>query len=271
MASLVIRIVGGYPGHACTTGNALLNHGMVRSALFAPLASLALAFGPPVSAQTLAEVTATPESTAVLFLRSVRAIRWRAAAQFMHPSTLATFRDVVGYMVDTDSTGALRRDFTGADDAASFRSLAPTTVFERAVGRMVDDMPGLMHSLFDHDDHVIGHVMEGADTTHVVYRTIERLQGAKPEVRVIQMARTPDGWRVLWSDELEVLDAALRGIPRRRRPPPGGAPISRAGTASASPRSAERPAPRRSEGPSPCPPPRPHVRRRCPPGGPAYT
>jgi hypothetical protein len=170
--------------------------------------------------QTLRELTATPESTAVHFLRSVRAIRWRIAARFMHDSTLATFRDVIGYMVDTDSTGGLRRAYAGAEDPASFRRLAPATVFERAVGRMVDEMPGFMHSLFDHDDDVLGHVTEGVGTAHVVYRTIERLQGAQPEVRVIQMARTPDGWRVLWSDELEVLEAALRGIPRQARPPP---------------------------------------------------
>lgn len=177
----------------------------------------------PAPAQTLAQLTANPDSTAWLFLRSVRAIRWHAAAQFMHAATLDAFRDVVGYMVDTDSTGALRREFTGTTSDAEFRALAPAVVFERAVGRTVDDMPGFMHSLFDHDDRVIGHVMESADSAHVVYRTIERLQGARPEVRVIQMARTPEGWRVLWSDELEVLEAALRGIPRTRRPPPGGA------------------------------------------------
>jgi len=193
---------------------------MPRSALAALLFALAAPVPAALPAQTLPELTATPESTAVLFLRSVRAIRWRAAAQFMHPSTLATFRDVVGYMVDTDSTGALRRTYAGADDVGSFRALPPATVFERAVGRMVDEMPGFMHALFDHDDDVIGHVLEGADTAHVVYRTLERLQGAVPEVRVIQMARTADGWRVLWSDELEVLEAALRGIPRSRRGPP---------------------------------------------------
>ena len=202
---------------------------MHRSALLVPLAALSLGSPLPLRGQTLAGLTATPESTAVLFLRSVRAIRWRAAAQFMHPSTLATFRDVVGYMVDTDSTGGLRHAYVGADDPASFRALPPATVFERAVGRMVDDMPGLMHALFDHDDEVIGHVVEGVDTAHVVYRTIERLQGAQPEVRVIQMAHTPEGWRVLWSDELEVLDAALRGIPRKPRPPTGGDPPAPAG------------------------------------------
>jgi len=192
---------------------------MHRAASLSLAVVLSAAPAGPVAAQTLAQLTASPDSTAVLFLRSVRAIRWRAAAQFIHPATLERFRDVVGYMVNTDSTGALLKEFTGVSTDAQLRALPPAVVFDRAVGRMVDDMPGFMHSLFDHDDHVIGHVTEGADSAHVVYRTIERLQGAQPEVRVIQMARTPEGWRVLWSDELEVLEAALRGIPRTRRPP----------------------------------------------------
>jgi hypothetical protein len=44
-----------------------------RSLLFVALASAA---AEPVRAQTLAELTATPEATADAFLRSVRAIRW---------------------------------------------------------------------------------------------------------------------------------------------------------------------------------------------------
>lgn len=196
---------------------------LVALALAGPGAAPASAQG---SAQTLAALTASPDSTAVLFLRSVRAIRWRAATQFIHPSTLERFRDVIGYMVDTDSTGALRREYTGTETEAAYRALEPAVAFDRAVGAMVDEMPGFMHSLFDHDDHVIGHVNEGADSAHVVYRTIERLQGAMPEVRVIQMARTSAGWRVLWSDELEVLLAALQGIPRsRQRQPPPGTPL----------------------------------------------
>jgi hypothetical protein len=35
-----------------------------------------------------------------------------------------------------------------------------------------------------------------------------------PEVKVMQLERGPEGWRVLWSDELEVLEAALRGVGR---------------------------------------------------------
>ncbi len=61
---------------------------------------------------------------------------------------------------------------------------------------------------------------EGADAAHVVYRTTARISGGVPEMKVMTLSRTPDGWRVWWSDELEVLDAALRGIARSRTPPP---------------------------------------------------
>jgi hypothetical protein len=50
----------------------------------------------------------------------------------------------------------------------------------------------------------------------VVYRTVARISGAVPEVKVMQMRRGVAGWRVAWSDELEVLEAALRGAPRAR-------------------------------------------------------
>ena len=169
--------------------------------------------------RSLAEVTATPEDVATLFLRSVRAIRWSAATQFISQGTLTRFDDVVTMLADADTTGETRRYLTRTD-ATGLGALPSDEVFDRAVGTMIDDMPGLMHALFDHDDDVIGHVAEGADRAFVVYRTVERLSGAVPEVRVIETVRTPDGWRVEWSDELAVLETALRGVPRTRRPPP---------------------------------------------------
>ena len=194
------------------------------------LAVLAVLVPPavPVAAQaTLKELTATPEQAATLFLRSVRAIRWRTAAQFIHPETLARFKAVVAMISDADTTGSLRRYLTDTPSARALAALDPATVFDRSVGRTIDSLPGLMHSLYDHDDHVLGHVMEGTDTAHVVYRTIERLSGAVPDVQVMQAERTPDGWRILWSDELGVLEAALRGVRLAVKPVSGGATIPR--------------------------------------------
>lgn len=167
-----------------------------------------------------AELSTTPEDAARAFLRSVRAIRWDVAGRFLHPATSERFALVVQYISDPDSTGRVR-DYLVGTDSAGLAAMPPPEVFARAVEATVSDMPGLMHAVFDRDDAVVGHVAEGTDSAHVVYRTTARISGATPEVKVMQLARTPDGWRVLWSDELEVLEAALSGVPRMAR---GGPP-----------------------------------------------
>jgi len=173
-------------------------------------------------ARTLAELTSTPEKAATLFLRSVRAIRWDAAAQFMADSTLIRFHDVVTMMVHADTSGYVRSFLTGAD-SATYTRMDDREVFTRALNALFDDMPGLMHAVYDHDDKVLGHVAESRDTAHVVYRTTPRISGGVSVVKVMQLVRTPQGWRVWWSDELEVIEAALRGIARGRHPPPPSA------------------------------------------------
>lgn len=160
-----------------------------------------------------AELSATPADAARTFLRSVRAIRWDLAAQFLHPATSERFALVVRVISDPDTTGRVRR-YLVQTDSAGLNELPPGEVFARAMEATVSDMPGLRHAVFDRDDAVVGHVAEGADSAHVVYRTTARISGATPEVKVMQLARTPAGWRVLWSDELEVLEAAVRGVPR---------------------------------------------------------
>ncbi len=195
-------------------------------AVAAILASSARIEAQRAPARTLAELTSTPEKTATLFLRSVRAIRWGIAAQFMADSALIRFHDVVTMMVRADTTGYVRTFLTGAD-AATYEHLTDREVFRRAMTALFDDMPGLMHAVYDHDDKVIGHVSESHDTAHVVYRTTPRISGGVSVVKVMQIVRTPDGWRVWWSDELEVVDVALRGIARRVRPPPGASADSR--------------------------------------------
>jgi hypothetical protein len=166
------------------------------------------------SRQELAELTATPESAVELFLRSVRAIRWSAAAQFMHDETLERFYTTARMMAAADTSGEVSRYLVDTDSAGLI-PMEPADVFARSIGATIDGMPGLMHSLYDRDDEVLGHVPEDDTTAHVVYRSTPRLSGAVSEVKVMQVRRADDGgWRVLWSDELEVLDAALRGVGR---------------------------------------------------------
>lgn len=176
----------------------------------------------PVAAQSAgsnASISAdTPEAATTGFLRSVRAIQWERTAAYLHPDTRQRFRETVQMIVDADTTGAMLA-FLTTDDGATALDDSNERVFNDAIGAVIDDMPGLMHALYDRDDDVVGAVTEGADDAHVVYRTLARISGAQPEVEVMQLRRTAAGWRILWSDELDVLDAALRGIARRPPPP----------------------------------------------------
>lgn len=167
----------------------------------------------PARSQSIADATATPEAAAELFLRSVRAIRWETAAQLLDDETLGRFRYTVTVIADSDDSGGLR-DFLVQSDSLGLANLDAAEVFDRAIGAVIDDMPGLMHALYDRDDDVIGSVVEEGGTAHAVYRTLARISGAVPEVKVMQLRSTPDGWRVVWSDELEVIEAALRGVGR---------------------------------------------------------
>ena len=175
----------------------------------------------PAEAQTqqqtrspsIAELTQTPDATAALFLRSIRAIRWRAAAQVMHDTTLERFHFTVTAIANGDRSGELGA-YLVQTDSAGLAALDPAEIFDRAIGAVIDDMPGLMHALYDRDDDVIGSVDEDPETSHAVYRTTARISGAVPEVKVMRLAATPSGWRVVWSDELEVIQAALYGVGR---------------------------------------------------------
>lgn len=157
--------------------------------------------------------TESPEAAAELFLRSVRAIRWDSTARLLDAEVLGRFRTTATMIADADRSGEMRTFLVGTD-SAGLAALETTDVFARAIGALIEDMPGLMHALYDRDDQVIGAVAEGPDAAHVVYRTTARISGAVPEVKVMQLRSSPAGWRVVWSDELEVLEAALRGVGR---------------------------------------------------------
>ncbi|HCK60778.1 MAG TPA: hypothetical protein DHW11_06090 [Gemmatimonadetes bacterium] len=170
--------------------------------------------GSPTSAQvTINEATRSPDETATLFLRSVRAIRWGTVAQFLDAEALERFQFTVTMIANADSSGELR-EYLVQSDSTGMSDLSAFEVFERSINAVIDDMPGLMHALYDRDDSVIGSVREEGGVAHTVYRTLARISGAVPEVKVMQLRSTPEGWRVAWSDELEVIEAALRGVGR---------------------------------------------------------
>lgn len=174
----------------------------------------------PGAAQVVdAERADTAAETAGVFLRSLRSLDWDEAAHALHPETLDRFRILVTMIAEADSTGGVGRFLTGTD-GEGLQALAAEPVFARSIDAMLSEMPGLAHAIQDRDDEVLGTVPEGEEAEHAVYRTQARIGGSVPETKVMELGRVGAGWRVRWSDELELLDAALRGIAMGPRPRP---------------------------------------------------
>lgn len=155
----------------------------------------------------------SPDSIADSFQSALRAMAWRAAAQRLHPEGLARFRDRVDMLVETNPS-ALLEGALGGLSAEEYRVLSPEEVFVRSMQALSEQMRGLLHALVVRDVEVIGAVLESEDIAHVVYRSQARLSGAVPETRVMTLKRSPQGWRVLDSPELDVIREALRGFNR---------------------------------------------------------
>lgn len=159
----------------------------------------------------------TPDSLGAEFQAAIRGMGWLATARRMHPDALRRFRYLIDVFVETDESGATREFFFDGLAEERYRSMSDDDVFVRVLGVMMEQLPGLLHALVVRDVEIIGSVHETPDLGYVVYRSQARLDGAQPEIRVMSLKRAPDGWRVLASQELDVILESLRGTPRRLR------------------------------------------------------
>ena len=164
-----------------------------------------------------------PDSVATEFQSALRAVAWRAALVRLHPEALEDFHLRISILVESDTTRAPIQKLYPDGGLATFRSTSKEEVFLRVLEVLSEDALGLVHALVVRDVEVVGHVPEGPEMAHVVYRSTADLSGAEPELRLMTMKRDGDRWRVRASQEVDILFEAFRGISRERRGP-GGSP-----------------------------------------------
>jgi hypothetical protein len=151
-------------------------------------------------------------------------VGWQAAVARLHPEALADFHYRMTLLVEMDTTRAPLDKLYPVGGLEAYHRTSAEGVFLRVMEVLSEDAPGLAHALVVRDVEIIGSVPEGSDLAHVVYRSTAQLSGAVPEMRIMTMKKDGDLWRVLSSQELDILVEAFRGISRRRAPPPGGWP-----------------------------------------------
>lgn len=165
-----------------------------------------------------------PDSVAAEFQASLLGVGWRAASSRMHPEGLEEFHHRMTLLVEMDTTGGPINKLYPQSGLPEYQTKTHEEIFLRVMEVLTRDAQGLVHALVVRDVEVLGSVPEGPELAHVVYRSTARLSGADPQLRIMTMKRAGTRWRVLWSQEVDVLVEAFRGISRVIRPPPGGWP-----------------------------------------------
>jgi hypothetical protein len=193
--------------------------------------SLAALIAPGLS--TAAELT--PELPPEAVLREayarMRAGDWDAAAEAFDPAALARFRAMLEPLFTAAAApageGQENRDammlmllFSPAKSVEEVRALSDRALF----ARLMRGTMSLAGAELD-EQAILGNVAEGKDLVHVVTRNTARMDKTTvSKVEAVTLQRTPQGWRLTLTGEIEGLAETLQATAEAGRQPAGDSP-----------------------------------------------
>ncbi len=173
------------------------------------LALLAL-LGTPVA---LPAQTETPEAVAEQYFGAMRSENVAAVAKLMHPDALAELRGLLEPLFQSTLPEAddFRQRFLGVRTVAEAQALSDTTVFVNFLGSLSSQVPMFSVALRAASMEALGHVTEGLETAHVVYRVTMEIEGLTvTRMAVLSLRRYGETWRGLLTGDYSELATVLR-------------------------------------------------------------
>ncbi len=157
------------------------------------------------------QVAETPEQVAGRYLRAMSAQQWDTMAALMHPGALRQLRSLLAPLVEAPSLDGARQDLLGIHSLKEAQALSDAALFAAFIAHILNAKAGVMDVLRDSKIQVIGHVPEGSDTVHIVYRLDYEKEGVGvSKMDVFSMQRMGNTWRGLLSGDFRMLAAMLR-------------------------------------------------------------
>ncbi|MFZ5638952.1 MAG: hypothetical protein ACOY82_20475 [Pseudomonadota bacterium] len=166
----------------------------------------------------------TPEAVATEAYARMRAGDWAAAAEAFDPEALRGFRGMFQPLLDGKGGDGLAAAFFGTGRTTAEVAKMNDAEFFAGFIRSVAGGMGGMVSLGE--QRVLGGVPEGDNRTHLVVRAHAEAMGLRiTQMEVVTLNRTPQGWRLAMSGEMEgfaqmmqkMMNAGPEGVPM---PPP---------------------------------------------------
>ncbi len=153
----------------------------------------------------------TPEDVAQRYVSAMQAADWDTMAGLMDQSALKSMRDLLSPLFDLPEAAELRQRFLGVETVDEAAALSDTAVFARFMQFVGSQEPSLQEALKTSRMRVIGHIPEGGDTVHVVYRMTMTVEGiTMTRLDVFSLRQHGETWRGLLAGDVSALAAALR-------------------------------------------------------------
>ena len=154
----------------------------------------------------------TPEQVVTRYYQTFRSGDYAANAALMHPGALEELKTMlVGMSALPGATENPEfREMFGVGTIEELRALPAQTLFERVLRNQLE---GEMRAVLASSRvNVLGHVMEGDSTAHVVYRMHMEFGGqTMDQVQVVPLERVDGQWRVLLTGSLAGMMNAMPG------------------------------------------------------------
>ena len=161
------------------------------------------------------DTTGTPEAVVRRYTEAMRGGEWDTAARLMHPEALAQFREMLTPAFQSEGPGReLRDQFFGGMTMSRIQDLSDTDFFAGFFQGMMALNPELLGVVQDAEITMVGHVLEGQDVAHVVYRMQMQMDAMTfTKLDVMSVKRHGATWRGLLTGTMEGLAAALSRTP----------------------------------------------------------
>ena len=157
----------------------------------------------------------TPEAVVQRYYETFRSGDFAANAALMHPAALEELKTTLTGMAALPGAteNAEFREMFGVSSIEEMRALAPAVLFERVLRNQLEgEMRAILAST---EISILGHVMEGDTTAHVVYRMRMNFGGQSlDQVQVMPLQRAGAEWRVLLTGSLAGMMNSMPTEPR---------------------------------------------------------
>jgi hypothetical protein len=175
-----------------------------------------------VAAFTVAAISAhgqSPETVARGYMEAMRAGDMEQVVTYMHPSALEKFKgiltEVAEIIVAADPNADPKRMVAvkmlfGEEGPESVKTTDAKDVFVRFMRNLTAGIPRMREMLANVVYEFVGHVDEGGNQTHVVYRARLKTGGAEvTKMETLTLKRDGEEWRVMLTGDIESLVGGL--------------------------------------------------------------